>query len=65
MFGFTGAVTSSLTSFVLPGLLFLHSGKVPGKTAREVLAAKGVVAVGTTIAVFGFASALVRTLHGG
>jgi hypothetical protein len=57
-------VTSSLTSFILPALLFLRCRKVQGKSQLEVRAAWAVLGLGCTIAVLGFASALNRTLHG-
>ena len=62
--GFTGAVTSSLISFILPALLFLRCQKVQGKSQREVAGAWAVLGLGCAIAVFGFVSALQRTIKG-
>jgi hypothetical protein len=64
VFGFTGAVTSSLISFILPGLLFLRCPKVYDKSAREVAGSWAVLGIGCTIAVFGFVSAMQRAVKG-
>ena len=58
VFSFTGAVTSSATSFIIPCVLFLRCTKLSDRSHRDVVTAWTILGLGLTIATIGLASAI-------
>jgi hypothetical protein len=62
VFMFTGAVTSSLVSFVVPCVLFLRCHTVPGRTSLDLALAWAVLALGVVMGTVGLAAACMQAV---
>ena len=65
VFTFTGAVTSSMVSFIVPSVLYLWCHTVPGRTWLDVQLARAVLVLGLVIATVGLGAAMYQANQGG